>query len=79
MKHNHKGKANVKVNVKWLVLVKMYGNNPIKLLNKINENKEIKIKVDPLCPNGPKRVLNSLCKVIKILFQIKWNRDGISQ
>jgi len=42
------------------VLVKIYGNNPKKLLNRINLNKEIKIKVLPLCPVGPNRVLNSL-------------------
>jgi len=28
---NHKGKAIVNVNLIWLLLVKMYGNNPIKL------------------------------------------------
>ena len=28
----------VKVMIKWLVIVKLYGTNPIKLLNKINEN-----------------------------------------
>jgi hypothetical protein len=28
---------------------------------------------------GPKRVLNSLCRVNKILFQIKEYRDGINQ
>lgn len=58
---------------------KKNGNNPIKLLNKIIENKLIKIKEEPLWPIGPKRVLNSLCKVNKILFQIIWYRDGISQ
>lgn len=50
MKHNHIGNANVNVVVKCLVLVKIYGNKPIKLLNKIIENIEIKIKVLPLCP-----------------------------
>ena len=45
--------ANLRVNVIWLVLVKIYGNNPIKLLNKISENRETKIKVDPECPDGP--------------------------
>lgn len=79
IKHNHKGKAKVKVNVKWLVLVKIYGNKPIKLLNKIIENKETKINVDPLAPIGPNNVLNSLCSVIKILFQKIWYREGINQ
>lgn len=33
----------------------------------------------PLWPDGPKSVLNSLCKVSKTLFQIMLNRDGINQ
>lgn len=72
IKHNHKGRARVNVSVKWLVLVKIYGNNPIKLLNKINENNETKINVEPLWPEGPKRVLNSLWRVSKILFHRIW-------
>lgn len=79
IKHSHKGRANVKVKVKWLVLVKIYGNNPIKLLNRIIENKEINIKVDPFDPIGPNRVLNSLWRVNKILFQKIWYREGINQ
>lgn len=79
MNLNHNGKAKVKVKVKWLVLVKIYGNNPKKLLNIINLNKETNINVLPLCPLGPKRVLNSLWSVNKMLFQIIWNRLGINQ
>jgi hypothetical protein len=41
------------------VLVKIYGNNPKKLLNKIIENNEIKIKEHPLSLLGPNKVLNS--------------------
>lgn len=48
IKLNHKGRAKDKVSVIWLVLVKMYGNSPKKLLNKINVNKEININVVPL-------------------------------
>jgi hypothetical protein len=44
-----------------LDLVKIYGNNPRKLLNIIKENNEIKIKVVPLIL-FPISVLNSLCK-----------------
>lgn len=51
----------------------------MKLLNKIIENNEIKIKEEPLCPIGPNSVLNSLCKVNKIEFQKIWNREGINQ
>lgn len=79
MKLNHKGNAKVKVKVKWLVLVKIYGNKPKKLLNIIKEKREINIKVLPLWPLGPNKVLNSLWRVIKIEFQIIWNRFGISQ
>ena len=46
---------------------------------KIYLNKETKIKDLPPCPVGPNRVLNSLCKVNKILFQIIWYREGINQ
>lgn len=79
IKESHNGKAKANVIVIWLVLVKIYGNNPIKLLNIINENKEIKIKVLPLWELGPSKGLNSLCKVSKILFQIILYREGISQ
>jgi len=65
--------------VKWLVDVKIYGNKPKKLLNKIRENIEIKIKVLPTDPLGPSRVLNSLYNVIKIKFQKILIRDGRSQ
>ena len=79
IKLNHKGKANDSVIVIWLVLVKIYGNSPKKLLNRIYVNKEINIKVVPLKLLGPISILNSLCNVIKILFQKIFNRDGINQ
>lgn len=76
MKLNHRGRARDRVIVICLVLVKIYGNNPKKLLNKIKVNKEINIKVVPLKLKGPINVLNSLCKVIKIVFQKMFNREG---
>lgn len=76
---SHKGRAKDKDIVKCLVLVKIYGNNPRKLLNKIIENKEININVLPLCPVVPNKVLNSLWRVNKILFQIILWREGIIQ
>lgn len=79
MKLIHKGRLKVKVNTKWLDLVKIYGYNPKKLLNKIIENKLIKIKVLPLNPLFPIKILNSLCKVSIINFQINKNREGINQ
>jgi hypothetical protein len=48
-------------------------------LNTIIENKEIKIKVLPLCPVGPSKVLNSLWRVKRIEFHKNWNRAGINQ
>ena len=48
IKLNQRGSARERVNVIWLVLVKIYGNRPKKLLNKIKVNKEINMKVVPL-------------------------------
>lgn len=73
------GSARARVIVKWLVLVKMYGNNPMKLLNITIENSEININVLPLCWVGPNNVLNSLCSIIIILFHIIVCRDGNNQ
>jgi hypothetical protein len=59
MKPNHKGRAKDNVIVICLVLVKIYGNNPKKLLKRIRLNKEIKIKVVPLNLEIPNKFLNS--------------------
>ena len=72
IKDNHRGRASLRVKIKWLELVNTYGNKPIKLLNKIKVNKEIKIKELPAWPEIPNKVLNSLCKVNNTLFQIIW-------
>jgi hypothetical protein len=48
-------------------------------LNKINENKEIKINEHPFFLEGPKRVLNSLNRVIEILLYKIEIRVGKSQ
>jgi len=56
----HNGRDKDKFIVICLVLVKIYGNIPKKLLNKINKNNEIKINVDPLNELGPINSLNSL-------------------
>lgn len=50
------------------MLVKIYGNNPKKLLNNTNENKEIKINVEPFKLLGPIKVLNSKCNLLIIKF-----------
>lgn len=48
-------------------------------MNKIIENKEIKIKVVPFKFELLIKILNSLCKVIIILIQIIVKREGINQ
>lgn len=76
---NHIGNAIVNVNARCLVLVKMYGNRPIKLLNNIIIKIEIKINVVPLNDLGPNNVLNSLWRVKFILFHIMLIRDDVNQ
>lgn len=51
----------------------------MKLLNKIKENAEIKIRVLPFIPVVPNRVLNSLCRVLVIRFHNTVIRVGINQ
>lgn len=76
---NHKGRASVSVMTRCLVLVKTYGNRPKKLLNKINENKEMNRKVLPLLALfSPKRVLNSLCSFVNNVFHSSGYREGIN-
>lgn len=75
----HNGRLSDNVKVKWLELVKIYGNSPKKLLNKIIVNRLIKIKALPLKPEFPIRVLNSFCRVVMIIFHKNIIRLGISQ
>lgn len=79
MNLTHKGSANVSVIARCLVLVKMYGNSPRKLLNKINENRDTNRNVPPflflLLPNS---VLNSLWSFVVNKFHVIKCRDGIS-
>jgi len=60
MKQIHIGRDIVRAKIRWLVLVKMYGNNPKKLLIRIKVNILSNKKVLPLMAEGPNRVLNSL-------------------
>lgn len=75
----HRGSASDNVNVRCLVLEKMYGNKLRKLLNRMNENREMKINVLPFILLIFKRILNSLCSVDVILIHIRLIRDGINQ
>lgn len=65
--------------VKWLVLVKIYGNSPKKLLNNTNEKIEIKINVDPFNLFGPNKFLNSIWSLEIIKFHKIKCRFGINQ
>lgn len=49
------------------------------MLNKIIENREMKIRVLPFILLIFSRILNSLCSVDVILTHIKLIRDGINQ
>jgi hypothetical protein len=69
MNPSQRGSAKDRVSTMCLVLVKMYGNNPRKLLNMIMENSEMKMNVLPfLSFLWFKRVLNSLCSFVVIVF-----------
>jgi hypothetical protein len=76
---NHKGRAKAKVIAKCLVLVKIYGKSPKKLLNMIIENSEIKIRVDPFIFLIFNKILNSLWSLDVILIHIILYREGINQ
>jgi hypothetical protein len=77
MKLNHDGSASVKVIVRWLVLVKTYGNSPRKLLNRINENGDTNRNVPPLFfLFFPISVLNSLCSFVINEFHAIVCREG---
>ena len=76
----HSGKANVKVSVKCLVLVKMYGNNPRKLFIKIIRNREVKINEFPLFSFPFLRIVFiSWCSLFISRLIIMLFRDGINQ
>jgi hypothetical protein len=77
MNLTHKGSASVHVIVKCLVFVKMTGNTPRKLLNRINENSEMNIKVLPLILT-PSSVLNLLWSFINSIFHAIVCREGIN-
>jgi hypothetical protein len=73
----HKGSAKLNVIVKCLVLVKMYRNSPRELLNRINENNEMKINVLPFS-FLPIRFFNSLCNFVSRVFHSIVYRDGVN-
>lgn len=74
-----RGKAIVRFKVKCLVLVKIYGNNPIKLFSIMNINREIKIKVKLFLFLLFMITLNSLNKMFIILLYNKDLLFGMNQ
>jgi len=76
----HNGKASVKVSVKCLVLVKMYGNNPRKLFIRIIRNREVKMNEFPLFSFPFLRIVFiSWCNLFISRLIIILFRDGINQ
>src|SRR5580698_996090 len=61
-----RGSLSVRVRVIWLDAVNTYGNSPIKLFSKIKKKMAMKRLVVPLNEDGPRRVLNSWCSLLKI-------------
>lgn len=63
----------------------MYGNNPKKLLNKINKNKAMNMKDLPWNADGPSSSLNSECnfevtKLNSVIYLLLINQyDGINK
>ena len=69
MNETHKGRDNLIVTTICLELVRIYGESPRKVVNRIKSKILINIKVTPkVC--GPKRFLNSECIFILILLKI---------
>ena len=66
---NHRGSAKVRVKDMCLLLVKIYGNKPIKLLNRIKKKILIKIKIVPWITDSPKTAFNSFSKKKTILVK----------
>lgn len=79
MKATHSGRLRVSVRARWLEAVKMYGKRPIKLLNKINRNNPINRVVLPWKDSGPRRFLNSACKVFVVFTTTRLIFVGASQ
>ena len=78
IKQAQRGRAKDRVIATCLVLVKIYGIRPKKLLNTINLNNEMNMIVIPGLAL-PKRALNSLCKFIIIEDQKREDRLGLAQ
>lgn len=76
MKNNQNGRAKVIENTIWLEDEKIYGNNLIKLLTKININNEININEGDLIFLDLYNIIISLFSIIQVLFIIHLIRFG---
>jgi len=63
----------------WLVPVKINGNSPIELLNRINTNSTKKNSVLPWIGRAPRRILISECRIDFTLFRIRELVLGLNQ
>ena len=76
----HKGRARVNVRIRWLVLVKMYGNNPRKLFIRIIRNRDVRMNEFPLFSFPFLRIVFiSWWSLFINNFTIMLFREGINQ
>jgi len=68
IKATHKGRLRVKVKVRWLVDVKIYGNSPIILLHRIKKKTEVRMIVRLELETFSK-ILNSDLSFLKSLLK----------
>lgn len=77
---NHIGRARVRVRVRWLVLVKMYGNSPRKLFVRIIKNREARMNEFPLFSFPFLRIVFiSWCSLFINRVTIMLFREGTNQ
>jgi hypothetical protein len=76
----HKGRAEVSVSVKWLVVAKIYGNSSRKLFVRIIRNNDVKMNGFPLFSFSFLRIVFiSWCSLFLSKLNFILLRDGISQ
>ena len=79
IKATHRGSDRVKVTAMCLEAVKMNGNKPIKLFNRMKTNSEKNSILLPAALPSPKSVLISKNKVFLIFEKIKEFKVGVNQ
>jgi len=76
---NHKGRPSVNVIERWLDLVKMCGQSPMKFEKIININIEIKTEEEPGIDRLPKTALSSLSIYVITILNDFLNWEFITQ